>query len=58
MPLLTINDTFVMQRQRTALQALRWAQAQWAQLERPSDQEAGVTWWLTADREEETDADE
>lgn len=38
--MLTINDTFTMAQHRYSQQALRWAQAQWAELERPTDAEA------------------
>ena len=37
--MLTINDTFTMAQHRYYQQALRWAQAQWAELERPTDAE-------------------
>ena len=51
MPLLTINDTFAMQRQWEYRQALRWAQAQWAQLERPSDAEAERGLWQESEED-------
>lgn len=56
MPLLTINDTFQMHAQRQYQAALRWAQAQWAQLERPSDQETGAAFWLETEYPQEEEA--